>query len=116
MREYWESAGNRMCSQEPVGVAGRGATGVCVGMLGREATGVRVGMARTVGTGNVWVFQGWWTCQSCWALGVVRYTGPADTEMCGYAERLAVSGSPIRRWEGGKGTAVWEMYGIHLVR
>ena len=38
------------------------------------------------------------------SVGSCGYTGSGDIEMCGYAGQLAVSGSPVRGWQGGKGT------------
>lgn len=87
----------------------------CVGVLGIEAVGSCVGLPRTAGTGNVWMFQGGWTCWHCQAFGVVGVLGQ-QTWRCGCAGQLAVSGRPIRGWQGGKGITVWESCAMQLVR
>lgn len=86
------------------GHAGAGGPGdVCVyasGSRHRERLGIPglVDMPELLGIGS-------WGC-----------TGPADIEMCGFARQLAVAGSPIRVWQGGKGAAAWEMRGVRLIR
>lgn len=95
-----ESAGIGMCSQEPVVTPGRGGAGMCACLLGMEATGGGVGMPRAVGTGNVWVFQGWWTCWSCWALGVVVILGQQTLRYVGILGSL-----PRCVWESRQGLA-----------
>lgn len=123
-----ESAGTGVCWQEPVVVPGRGGTGVCVGMLGMEAAGMCVGvlgmeaagmcvgMPRTVRQRERVRVPGPVEVPELLGIGSCGYTGPADIEVCGYAGQLAVSGSPVRVCQGGKGTTVWEMHDIHLVR
>lgn len=105
----WEPAGIGTCFQEPVvmperGCAGDGGHGTVCGYASESRHRGPVGIPGLV---DILELLG---------VGSCGYTGPADIEICGYAGQLAVSGSPIRGWQGGKGTAVWKMHGIQLLR